>query len=60
MQSASTLNFDFGIGWNFGVNNVFTLSFEEPSNNTPIVNNAFLLLNGSPMLLLGGGDFLLL
>lgn len=61
MQSA-TNQYDFGLGWNFGVDNVFKLSFQSPSNggNPPIPNNSFLLLNGSPFKLLNGNTLTLL
>lgn len=46
--------------FNFGVDSVFNNVEVKKANSAPVINNAFLLLNGSYFLLLDGTNFLLL
>lgn len=46
--------------FNFGVDSVFNSVEAKKANTIPVINNAFLLLDGTFFMLLDGTNFLLL
>lgn len=59
MQSR-THSFTFDTTFNFGVDSVFVNTSNNEGTPFPPVEGNFELLNGTPMLLLDGSNFLLL